>query len=324
MQSPGTVGVKSEGFNRRPRSRGLPAPHTNHHSFVARLRLYWMTMPTVPRLLIMAVIVIGVAYGLVVIFASLPVFAEWIYASFLLPWCFYGLTVWFLADGEPNDQDAVHVPDYSDLGLGATSGVESIGRDAEGQDLKKMSDQDFDALEDQVDAFSKGAATMAPKKLSDKDFNSLEDRVETLSSKPRPADADAAGDDASTKAFDPAHDADDFRKLVSQAIDELPPEFTQALDHVAVMVSDQGAFQRRNGRSQPLLGLYVGYGKNGSFLGAPRPANQPDRIIVFRDTLTRSYGDDTDRLREEVTRTLRHELAHHLGYDEPGVHALGL
>jgi hypothetical protein len=25
-----------------------------------------------------------------------------------------------------------------------------------------------------------------------------------------------------------------------------------------------------------------------------------------------------------VTRTLRHELAHHLGYDESGVRALGL
>jgi predicted Zn-dependent protease with MMP-like domain len=90
------------------------------------------------------------------------------------------------------------------------------------------------------------------------------------------------------------------------------------------MVSDQGAVQRRNGRPQPLFGLYVGYSKNSSFLGAPRRADQPDRIIIFRDTLTHAYGGNPELLRDEVTRTLRHELAHHLGYDEPGAHALGL
>jgi predicted Zn-dependent protease with MMP-like domain len=29
-------------------------------------------------------------------------------------------------------------------------------------------------------------------------------------------------------------------------------------------------------------------------------------------------------LREQVEQTVRHELAHHLGWDEPGVRGLGL
>ena len=33
---------------------------------------------------------------------------------------------------------------------------------------------------------------------------------------------------------------------------------------------------------------------------------------------------DPDLLRAQVTRTLRHELAHHLGWDEKGVRGLGL
>ena len=41
-------------------------------------------------------------------------------------------------------------------------------------------------------------------------------------------------------------------------------------------------------------------------------------------TLLRDFGDDPDELRAQVTRTVRHELAHHLGADELGVRELGL
>jgi predicted Zn-dependent protease with MMP-like domain len=37
------------------------------------------------------------------------------------------------------------------------------------------------------------------------------------------------------------------------------------------------------------------------------------RIFIFRDTLVEDYGHDPDALRKEVARTVRHELAHHLG-----------
>ena len=92
-----------------------------------------------------------------------------------------------------------------------------------------------------------------------------------------------------------------------------------------MVVSDQGAVQRLNGRLQPLYGLYVGYGGRSSYLiGAPVSSALPDHIVIFRDTLVHDYGNDPNRLGMEVTRTLRHELAHHLGWDETGVHALGL
>jgi hypothetical protein len=49
-----------------------------------------------------------------------------------------------------------------------------------------------------------------------------------------------------------------------------------------------------------------------------------DRILIFRDTLLRDFGHDPELLRAQVTRTVRHELAHHLGWDEKGVRGLGL
>ena len=49
-----------------------------------------------------------------------------------------------------------------------------------------------------------------------------------------------------------------------------------------------------------------------------------DRIVIFRDTLMRDFGHDPELLKAQVTRTVRHELAHHLGWGEKGVRGLGL
>ncbi len=108
--------------------------------------------------------------------------------------------------------------------------------------------------------------------------------------------------------LDPLDDHD-FDELVRDALDDLPDLLRNALGHVAVMVSDDGA-------SHGAYGLYQGD-------GATRD-NYPDRVIIFRDTLRRDFGHDADRLRAQVTRTVRHELAHHVGFDELGVSRLDL
>ena len=101
----------------------------------------------------------------------------------------------------------------------------------------------------------------------------------------------------------------DFEELVREALDDLPDLLLKALDHVAVVISDKG-------RRHRAYGLYQG--------DTAARDNYPDRIIIFRDTLLRDFGDDPDELRAQVTRTVRHELAHHLGADELGVRELGL
>ena len=51
----------------------------------------------------------------------------------------------------------------------------------------------------------------------------------------------------------------------------------------------------------------------------------PDRIVIYQDTLERDFGHDpAELLRAQVERTVRHELAHHLGWGERGVRGLGL
>ncbi len=108
--------------------------------------------------------------------------------------------------------------------------------------------------------------------------------------------------------LDPLNDRD-FEELVRDALDDLPDLLRNALRHVAVVVSDGG---RRVGA----YGLYQG--------GQSHRDDTHDRIVIFRDTLRRDFGHDPDLLRGQVTRTVRHELAHHVGFDELGVSRLDL
>ena len=107
------------------------------------------------------------------------------------------------------------------------------------------------------------------------------------------------------------YDDEDFEALVADALDELPDLLRALVENhnVAVVISDGG---RRRGA----YGLYHGD-------GATRD-DVPDRIVIYRDTLRRDFGHDPELLRDQVTRTVRHELAHHVGFDELGVRDLGL
>jgi predicted Zn-dependent protease with MMP-like domain len=146
---------------------------------------------------------------------------------------------------------------------------------------------------------------------SEQEFEALVERSERLAA----ADTE---DWAALEDWEPAdleddeyllEDEDDFRALVRSALDDLPLEFHRALEHVAVVVSD-------GGRRRRAYGLYQG--------DTVARDHFHDRIVIFRDTLLRDFGHNPELLRAQVTRTVRHELAHHLGWDEKGVRGLGL
>ena len=104
-------------------------------------------------------------------------------------------------------------------------------------------------------------------------------------------------------------EATDFELLVADAIDRLPPEFQELLRETPVVVS-------RHGTEFRAYGHYYG----GSIVHGDRE----HRIVLYQDTLERDFGFDEDLLRAQVERTLRHEVAHHLGWGERGVRGLGL
>lgn len=98
-------------------------------------------------------------------------------------------------------------------------------------------------------------------------------------------------------------------QLVAEALDRLPDWVLGVLKDVPVLVLEKGYEERAYGRY------------HGDGVARNRTA---DRIVIYRDTLLRDFGDDPAELAREVDRTLRHEIAHHLGYSEAGVAGLGL
>jgi predicted Zn-dependent protease with MMP-like domain len=128
--------------------------------------------------------------------------------------------------------------------------------------------------------------------MPEPEFRRLADRSEALAAMPPP--------DRPPTEFD---------VLVMQALDDLPTQFHELLKHTPVIVSSHGHEYRAYGH-------YIG--------GTVARDHYPDRIVIYQDTLERDFGHDPELLRAQVQRTVRHEIAHHLGWDEPGVRSLGL
>jgi predicted Zn-dependent protease with MMP-like domain len=101
----------------------------------------------------------------------------------------------------------------------------------------------------------------------------------------------------------------EFDELVMEALDDLPAEFHEVLETTPVTVSNRG-------HEVHAYGQYIG--------GTVARDVYPDHIVIYQDTLERDFGHDPDLLRAQVERTVRHEVAHHLGWDERGVRSLGL
>lgn len=102
-------------------------------------------------------------------------------------------------------------------------------------------------------------------------------------------------------------DQSEFEMLVHQALDALPDDVVAQLDNVAFCVEDDS----EDGD------------KLGEYIGVPRPERWgdesgvlPDKIVLYRLAICDDCGDDPAEIAEEIRRTLWHEIAHHLGWDD--------
>ena len=117
---------------------------------------------------------------------------------------------------------------------------------------------------------------------------------------------------------------EDFDRLVTRAMDELPEEYIRNLDNVAITYADEPTPQQlqkqgvRHG--QVLLGLYEGIPQTKR--GAGYMMVLPDKITLFKNTILHVAGSDEERVFQQVKRTLWHEIAHHYGLEHSNIDEL--
>lgn len=119
-------------------------------------------------------------------------------------------------------------------------------------------------------------------------------------------------------------DRQEFEQLVIEALDSLPPEIARMLDNVEVTVASwpSPAVLRSVGLrpGEMLFGLYEGVpqtqrtGYYGMVL--------PDKITIFQGPIER-IRRTPEGIREQVRRTVIHELAHHFGISDDRLRELG-
>jgi predicted Zn-dependent protease with MMP-like domain len=115
-----------------------------------------------------------------------------------------------------------------------------------------------------------------------------------------------------------------FEALVAEALRGIPPDLRTALDNIEVVVEDWPTEEQLAdvslGPDDVLFGLYQ---------GTPLPARSPLLPYTLPDIITIFQGpveeecDTEDEMREEIRRTVVHEIAHYFGFDEERLAELG-
>ncbi len=107
---------------------------------------------------------------------------------------------------------------------------------------------------------------------------------------------------------------EEFDRLISQAMNELPQKYIQGLDNVAIVQANEPTEEQKIkmklDNQHLLLGLYEGIpltqrGNGYSFV-------LPDKITLFKYAL-QAVSYDESSLFEQIKRTLWHEIAHYYG-----------
>lgn len=115
-----------------------------------------------------------------------------------------------------------------------------------------------------------------------------------------------------------------FGRLVADALDSIPDELRRRMQNIDVVVEDWPSAEQLEGAGvdpgDDLFGLYEGTPLiERGVLSEPL---LPDKITIFRGPLQGACSSD-DEIREEVRRTIIHEVAHHFGFDEDQLANLG-
>jgi len=110
-----------------------------------------------------------------------------------------------------------------------------------------------------------------------------------------------------------------FEEVVRRALDDLPEEFAERLENVAVVVEEEPdpedlaamGLDPEEDRDE-LFGIYQGTPLIERDSGY---ADLPDRVVIYRGPILRTC-DTRREVLDEIRDTVVHELGHHFGLDD--------
>lgn len=117
---------------------------------------------------------------------------------------------------------------------------------------------------------------------------------------------------------------DEFSQLVEEAVESLPDQVLAVMDNVSVTVAE-----RPSAAQWQAAGLGPGRALYGLYQGIPLTQRSshyglvpPDRITIFMVPMV--YHHHTpEAIRDQVRRTVLHEIGHHFGMGEDILRRLG-
>lgn len=118
---------------------------------------------------------------------------------------------------------------------------------------------------------------------------------------------------------------DRFDRLVVEALRQIPEPFRSRLENVAIVAEEQPSPELLESLGmdpeETLLGLYDGVPltERGDWYNLI----PPDRIILYRQPIL-ALCQSAEEVREEVRRTVLHEVAHFYGIDDEELARMGL
>ena len=114
-------------------------------------------------------------------------------------------------------------------------------------------------------------------------------------------------------------DHTEFEAVVAETVAALPAWVREALNNIDILVKDE-ADDWLDPDGEGLLGLYVGVPLTERELD--NAGELPDVIYVFREPHL-DLGLPHYKLREEIAKTLIHEIAHYFGIDDDHLDDIG-
>ena len=108
-----------------------------------------------------------------------------------------------------------------------------------------------------------------------------------------------------------------FERIVIDAVAGMPGEFKELLDNVDICIQDWPSSEQLKS-----VGLRDKYDLLGLYEGTPITHRDhgynlvlPDKISIFQKPLE-AHCSSAKELKDEIVRTVKHELAHYFGLDD--------